>query len=65
MKGITNHRDTEARSKLLHEELTEKLIGAAIEVHHVLRPGLCLYPDAWGHCRKGDLEFLRDSVSPW
>ncbi|HKM86102.1 MAG TPA: GxxExxY protein [Terriglobales bacterium] len=32
--------DTEARSKLLHEELTEKIIGAAIEVHRALGPGL-------------------------
>ncbi len=27
---MTHHGDTEARSKLLHEELTEKIIGAAI-----------------------------------
>jgi GxxExxY protein len=32
--------DTEARSKLFHEELTEKIIGAAIEVHRGLGPGL-------------------------
>jgi GxxExxY protein len=32
--------DTEARSKLLHEELTEQVIGAAIEVHRALGPGL-------------------------
>ena len=37
---ITHHGDTEARSKLLHEELTEKVIGAAIEVHRTLGPGL-------------------------
>ena len=34
------HGDTEARSKLLHEELTECVIGAAIEVHRALGPGL-------------------------
>ncbi len=34
------HGDTEARSKLFHEELTEKIIGAAIEVHRGLGPGL-------------------------
>ena len=34
------HGDTETRSKLLHEELTEKIIGAAIEVHRALGPGL-------------------------
>ena len=32
--------DTEARSKLLYEDLTEKIIGAAIEVHRALVPGL-------------------------
>ena len=30
----------EARSELLHRELTEQIIGAAIEVHRVLGPGL-------------------------
>ena len=34
------HGDTETRSKLLHEELTERVIGAAIEVHRALGPGL-------------------------
>ena len=34
------HGDTEARSKLLYEELTEHVIGAAIEVHKTLGPGL-------------------------
>jgi len=32
--------DTETRSKLLHEHLTEQIIGAAIEVHRALGPGL-------------------------
>ena len=31
---------TEAQSKLLHSSLTEQIIGAAIEVHRVLGPGL-------------------------
>jgi GxxExxY protein len=35
-----HHGDTEARSKLLHEELTQQVIGAAIEVHRALGPGL-------------------------
>jgi GxxExxY protein len=34
------HGDTETRSKLLHEELTERVIGAAIEVHRAIGPGL-------------------------
>jgi GxxExxY protein len=34
------HGDTEIRSKLLHEELTERVIGSAIEVRRALGPGL-------------------------
>lgn len=34
------HGDTETRSKLLHEKQTERVIGAAIEVHRALGPGL-------------------------
>ena len=37
---MINHGDTETRSKLLHEKLTEQVIGAAIEVHRELGPGL-------------------------
>jgi GxxExxY protein len=37
---LIDHGDTEARSKLLHEALTERVIGAAIEVHRALGPGL-------------------------
>ena len=37
---MIHHGDTEARSKLIHEELTEKIIGAVIEVHRALGPGL-------------------------
>ena len=37
---LTHHGGTETRSKLLHEELTERVIGAAIEVHRALGPGL-------------------------
>jgi len=37
---MIHHGDTEARSKLLHEHLTEQVIGAAIEVHRELGPGL-------------------------
>jgi GxxExxY protein len=34
------HGDTESRSKLLHEDLTASVIGAAVEVHRALGPGL-------------------------
>lgn len=37
---MIHHGDTETRSKLLHEDLTESVIGAAIEVHRALGPGL-------------------------
>lgn len=37
---ISNHGGTEARRKLLHESITENVIGAAIEVHKTLGPGL-------------------------
>jgi hypothetical protein len=37
---MIHHGDTEARSKLLHEELTEKIIGAAVEAQRALDPGL-------------------------
>ena len=37
---MIHHGDTETRSKLLHEVLTEQIIGAAVEVHRTLGPGL-------------------------
>jgi GxxExxY protein len=37
---MIRHGDTESRSKLLFEELTERVISAAIEVHRALEPGL-------------------------
>lgn len=40
---IVHHGDAETRSKLIHAELTEKIIGAAIEVHRELGPGLLTY----------------------
>src|SRR6266700_5359419 len=35
-----HHGDTKTRRKLLQEELTERVIGTAIEVHRELGPGL-------------------------
>lgn len=64
---IIHHGGTETRNKLLHEELTEKIIGAAIEVHRNLEPGLlesayeqCLCHEL--HLR--DLEFKRQVPLP-
>jgi GxxExxY protein len=37
---MIHHGDAEARRKLVHEALTEQIIGAAIEVHKALGPGL-------------------------
>ena len=38
--GESQRGDAEARRKLIHEELSQEVIGAAIEVHKVLGPGL-------------------------
>ncbi|MBV8206041.1 MAG: GxxExxY protein [Acidobacteria bacterium] len=35
-----NRGGAEARRRLIHEQLTEQIIGSAIEVHRVLGPGL-------------------------
>jgi GxxExxY protein len=37
---VIHHGDTETRRKLLYEDLTEQIIGAAVEVHRALGPGL-------------------------
>ncbi len=55
---MIHHGDTEARSKLLHEELTEKVIGAAIEVHRALGPGLLESAYEECLCRELDLPGL-------
>jgi GxxExxY protein len=52
------HGDTETRSKLLHEELTEKIIGAAIEVHRALGPGLLESAYEECLCREFNLQGL-------
>jgi GxxExxY protein len=55
---MIRHGDTEARSKLLHEDLTEKVIGAAIEVHRTLGPGLLESAYEECLCRELDLRGL-------
>jgi GxxExxY protein len=55
---MIHHGDREARSKLLHEELTEKVIGAAIEVHRALGPGLLESAYEECMCRELDLRGL-------
>jgi GxxExxY protein len=37
---VIHHGGTEARRELIHEALTQQIIGAAIEVHKALGPGL-------------------------
>src|SRR5260370_16908001 len=39
-ENTIHRRGAETRSNLLHKELTEQIIGAAIEVHRLLGPGL-------------------------
>ncbi len=51
---MIHHGDTETRSKLLHEDLTEKIIGAAIEVHRALGPGLL--ESVYEECLCGELD---------
>ncbi|MBZ5658479.1 MAG: GxxExxY protein [Acidobacteriia bacterium] len=55
---MIHHGDTETRSKLLHEDLTEKIIGAAIEVHRTLGPGLLESAYEECLCRELDLRGL-------
>src|SRR5579864_9545500 len=52
-----NRGGAETRSNLLHKELTEKIIGAAIEVHRLLGPGLL--ESAYEACLCREME-LRD-----
>ena len=54
---MIHHGDTETPSKLLHEKLTEQVIGAAIEVHREL--GLGLMESAYEECLCHEL-YLRN-----
>ena len=57
-KSETQERpETEEQGKLLHEQLTEQIIGAAIEVHRALGPGLL--ESAYEECLCHELQ-LRD-----
>jgi GxxExxY protein len=56
---MIHHGDTETRSKLLHDELTEKIIGAAIEVHRALGSGLLESAYEECLCRELDLRGLK------
>jgi GxxExxY protein len=62
-----HHGATEARSQLVHEDLTEQIIGAAIEVHRALGPGLLesAYEECLCHeLRLRDLNFPRQVPLP-
>ncbi len=64
---MIHHGDTEPRSKLLHEKLTEKILGAAIEVHRALGPGLLESAYEECLCREfnlGGLAFQRQVALP-
>ncbi|HZQ91242.1 MAG TPA: GxxExxY protein [Terriglobales bacterium] len=52
-----NRGDTETRRKLIHEDLTEQIIGAAIEVHRILGPGLL--ESAYEECLCRELNLRR------
>ncbi len=54
---MIHHGGTEARRELIHEGLTQHIIGAAIEVHRALGPGLL--ESAYEECLCHELH-LRD-----
>jgi len=62
-----HHGDTETRRKLPQEELTEQIIGAAIEVHRELGPGLLesAYEECLCHeLRLRNMAFARQIAVP-
>lgn len=67
MSDVLYHGATETRRKLVFEGLTEKIIGAAIEVHRVLGPGLLesAYEECLCHeLHLRDLKFQRQLALP-
>src|SRR5947208_4763557 len=62
------HRgDTETRSLLIHKKLTEQIIGAAIEVHKAIGPGLLegVYEECLCHeLTLRNLHFERELIVP-
>jgi len=71
---VIHYGGPETRSKLLHEEVTEQVIGAAIDVHRALGPGL--FESAYEEClchelHLRELRFQRqvplpvNHMSPW
>jgi len=67
MTGIIHHGGTEARRKLVCEEVTGEIIGAAIEVHRELGPGLLesAYQECLCHeLHLRGLNFLREVPLP-
>ena len=62
-----HHGNTETRRKLLEEKLTESVIGATIEVHRELGPGLLesAYEECLCHeLRLRDIPFARQLAVP-
>jgi len=67
MSGVIHHGGTETRRKLICEEVTEAIIGAAIEVHRELGPGLLesAYQECMCHeLNLRGLKFLREVPLP-